>query len=262
MRIAMIGTGYVGLVSGACLADFGHKVTCVDKDARKIEGLDAGGMPIWEPGLEALVKANAERGRLTFTTDLEAGVAGAEAIFIAVGTPARRGDGHADLTYVFEAIRELAKVIKPGTVVVTKSTVPVGTGDKISEILAEEGVRSIFGELGRPPPGEQDRRLVEEQWPVDFAQDLACFLVLGADHDPVGNLEVADRRALAQEFGVRCDRDPFGAFLGENFADLIAGADRDSRLHHENDAFETLRQLLDHRPDGRQVRVARRGRNP
>jgi UDPglucose 6-dehydrogenase len=143
MRIAMIGTGYVGLVSGACFADFGHHVACVDKDSDKIDGLNAGLMPIWEPGLEALVKANATRGRLNFTTDLAAGVEGAEAVFIAVGTPARRGDGHADLTYVFEAIRELAKVIKPGTVVVTKSTVPVGTGDRISEILAEEGAVGI-----------------------------------------------------------------------------------------------------------------------
>src|SRR3982751_2415679 len=140
MRIAMIGTGYVGLVSGACLADFGHHDTCVDKDAGKIDGLNAGTMPIWEPGLEALVKANAERGRLTFTTDLAAGVEGAEAVFISVGTPARRGDGHADLTFVFEAVRELAKVMAPGTVVVTKSTVPVGTGDRIEEILREEGI--------------------------------------------------------------------------------------------------------------------------
>ncbi|HEY6049326.1 MAG TPA: UDP-glucose/GDP-mannose dehydrogenase family protein [Sphingomicrobium sp.] len=143
MRIAMIGTGYVGLVSGACFADFGHRVCCIDKDAAKIEGLNAGRMPIWEPGLEALVKANAERGRLTFTTELAAGVENAEAVFIAVGTPARRGDGHADLTYVFEAVRELAKVIRPGTVVVTKSTVPVGTGDRIEEILREEGVAEV-----------------------------------------------------------------------------------------------------------------------
>jgi len=143
MRIAMIGTGYVGLVSGACFADFGHSVTCVDKDSSKIDGLHAGVMPIWEPGLEALVKANAERGRLTFTTDVVEGVEEAEAVFIAVGTPARRGDGHADLTYVFEAVRELAKVIKPGTVVVTKSTVPVGTGDKIEEILRQEGMTDV-----------------------------------------------------------------------------------------------------------------------
>jgi len=143
MRIAMIGTGYVGLVSGACFADFGHQVCCIDKDAAKIEGLNQGRMPIWEPGLDALVKANAERGRLTFTTDLTEGVKDAEAVFIAVGTPARRGDGHADLTFVFDAVRELAKVIEPGRVVVTKSTVPVGTGDRIEEILNEEGVSDV-----------------------------------------------------------------------------------------------------------------------
>ena len=140
MRIAMIGTGYVGLVSGACFADFGHRVCCVDKDGAKIDGLNDGKMPIWEPGLEALVKAHVERGRLTFTTDLASAVGDAEAVFIAVGTPARRGDGHADLTFVFDAVRELAKVMKPGTVVVTKSTVPVGTGDRIEQILKEEGV--------------------------------------------------------------------------------------------------------------------------
>jgi UDPglucose 6-dehydrogenase len=143
MRIAMIGTGYVGLVSGACFADFGHRVCCVDKDAGKIDGLNAGLMPIWEPGLEALVKANVERGRLTFTTGLPEAVKDAEAVFIAVGTPARRGDGHADLTFVFEAVRELAGVIRPGTVVVTKSTVPVGTGDRIEEILREQGVTDV-----------------------------------------------------------------------------------------------------------------------
>ena len=143
MRIAMIGTGYVGLVSGACFADFGHRVCCVDKDSSKIDGLNGGVMPIWEPGLEALVKSNADRGRLTFTTDLPTAVKEAEAVFIAVGTPARRGDGHADLTFVFEAVRELAKFMKPGTVVVTKSTVPVGTGDKIEAILRSEGVEKV-----------------------------------------------------------------------------------------------------------------------
>jgi UDPglucose 6-dehydrogenase len=143
MRIAMIGTGYVGLVSGACFADFGHRVCCVDKDGSKIDGLNSGVMPIWEPGLEALVKANVERRRLTFTTDLADAVESAEAVFIAVGTPARRGDGHADLTFVFDAIRELAKFIRPGTVVVTKSTVPVGTGDRIEQILNEEGVSDV-----------------------------------------------------------------------------------------------------------------------
>jgi UDPglucose 6-dehydrogenase len=135
----MIGTGYVGLVSGACFADFGHEVCCMDKDQGKIEALNGGRIPIWEPGLDSLVKANAERGRLRFTTDLAQGVDGAEAVFIAVGTPARRGDGHADLTYVFEAVRELARAIKQPVVVITKSTVPVGTGDRIAQILREEG---------------------------------------------------------------------------------------------------------------------------
>jgi UDPglucose 6-dehydrogenase len=139
MRIAMIGTGYVGLVSGTCLADFGHHVTCVDKDAAKIEGLLAGRMPIWEPGLEGLVKANVDRGRLAFTTDLARALEGAEAVFIAVGTPSRRGDGHADLSFVFAAVEELAGLLKGPIVVVTKSTVPVGTGDKIAALLKEKG---------------------------------------------------------------------------------------------------------------------------
>ena len=143
MHIAMIGSGYVGLVSGACFADFGHHVRCVDKDAAKIDSLCQGRMPIWEPGLDALVKSNVERGRLAFTTDLAEAVKGAQAVFIAVGTPARRGDGHADLTFVFEAVRELARHIEPGTVVVTKSTVPVGTGDEIERILKEEGVEGV-----------------------------------------------------------------------------------------------------------------------
>ena len=139
MRIAMIGTGYVGLVSGTCLADFGHHVTCVDKDAGKIDGLRAGRMPIWEPGLEALVKANVDRGRLAFTTELGEAVKDAEAVFIAVGTPSRRGDGHADLSYVFAAAEELAGLLTDPVVVVTKSTVPVGTGDKIAALLKEKG---------------------------------------------------------------------------------------------------------------------------
>jgi UDPglucose 6-dehydrogenase len=135
----MIGTGYVGLVSGTCLADFGHHVICVDKDEAKIEGLLAGRMPIWEPGLEGLVKSNVERGRLEFTTDLGNAVDGAEAVFIAVGTPSRRGDGHADLSYVFAAVEELAALLKGPVVVVTKSTVPVGTGDKIAQLLKDKG---------------------------------------------------------------------------------------------------------------------------
>ncbi|GLR46965.1 UDP-glucose dehydrogenase family protein [Sphingomonas astaxanthinifaciens] len=137
MRICMIGTGYVGLVSGACFADFGHDVTCVDKDEGKIDGLLAGRMPIWEPGLEALVSHNASRGRLKFTTDLAEGIRDADAVFIAVGTPARRGDGHADLSYVYAAAKEIAGALTRPAVVVTKSTVPVGTGDEIARILKE-----------------------------------------------------------------------------------------------------------------------------
>ncbi|MEG3126083.1 UDP-glucose dehydrogenase family protein [Sphingomonas sp. GB1N7] len=137
MRITMIGSGYVGLVSGACFSDFGHDVICVDKDATKIAALEAGKMPIFEPGLEQLVAANVSAGRLTFTTDLKAAVAGADAVFIAVGTPSRRGDGHADLSYVFAASREIAEAVTGPIVIVTKSTVPVGTGDKVEEIMIE-----------------------------------------------------------------------------------------------------------------------------
>ena len=137
MRIAMIGTGYVGLVSGACFSDFGHDVTCVDKDASKIEALKRGIMPIFEPGLDQLVDRNVRGGRLAFTTDLAEAVADADAIFIAVGTPSRRGDGHADLSYVFGATEEIGRALKKPAVVVTKSTVPVGTGDEVERIIRQ-----------------------------------------------------------------------------------------------------------------------------
>jgi UDPglucose 6-dehydrogenase len=137
MRVTMIGSGYVGLVSGACFADFGHVVTCVDKDAGKIERLSAGGVPIYEPGLAELVAKNAREGRLSFTTSLKAAVHDADVVFIAVGTPSRRGDGHADLSYVYQAAREIGAVVADATVLVTKSTVPVGTGDEIQRIMSE-----------------------------------------------------------------------------------------------------------------------------
>src|SRR3954469_15420348 len=141
MRIAMIGTGYVGLVSGACFSEFGVSVVCVDQDVGKIARLERGEMPIFEPGLEQLVATNRAAGRLSFTTDLKAAVSGADAVFIAVGTPSRRGDGHADLSYVFAAAREIAEALAQGgagrTVVVTKSTVPVGTGRQVERILRE-----------------------------------------------------------------------------------------------------------------------------
>ena len=135
MRVAMIGTGYVGLVSGACFADFGHVVTCIDKDAGKIARLKDGQMPIYEPGLEGLVARNVEEGRLFFATDAAQAVAEADAVFIAVGTPSRRGDGHADLSYVYAVAEEIAPLIDGFTVIVTKSTVPVGTGDEIERIV-------------------------------------------------------------------------------------------------------------------------------
>ena len=135
MKIAMVGSGYVGLVSGACFADFGHDVVCIDKDPAKIESLRAGIMPIYEPGLAELVASNVRAGRLSFTTDLAEGIDGAGAIFIAVGTPSRRGDGHADLSYVYAVAEEIGQNLKNDAVVVTKSTVPVGTGDEVERIL-------------------------------------------------------------------------------------------------------------------------------
>ncbi|MGE3149030.1 MAG: UDP-glucose/GDP-mannose dehydrogenase family protein [Pseudorhodoplanes sp.] len=135
MHIAMIGTGYVGLVSGACFADFGHSVICVDKDAGKIAALKRGEIPIYEPGLDALVATNVKQGRLSFSTDLKEPVAKADAVFIAVGTPSRRGDGHADLSYVYAASAEIAEALSGFTVIVTKSTVPVGTGDEVERIV-------------------------------------------------------------------------------------------------------------------------------
>jgi UDPglucose 6-dehydrogenase len=137
MRVAMIGTGYVGLVSGACIADFGHRVTCVDKDGTKISALNAGEIPIYEPGLKDVVRSNVRQGRLSFTAALSEGLSGADAVFIAVGTPSRRGDGHADLSYVYEATREIAAALTGFAVIITKSTVPVGTGDEVERIIRE-----------------------------------------------------------------------------------------------------------------------------
>ena len=150
MRVAMIGSGYVGLVSGACFADFGHQVTCVDKDASKIAALQRGEMPIFEPGLAELVADNVEAQRLAFTKDLPKAVSEADAVFIAVGTPSRRGDGHADLTYVYEAAREIAEALDGYTVLVTKSTVPVGTGDEVERIVRETRPDAEFALVSNP----------------------------------------------------------------------------------------------------------------
>ncbi len=150
MRVAMIGTGYVGLVSGACFADFGHHVTCVDKDAAKIAALQRNELPIYEPGLDRMVATNAREGRLAFTTDLKTPVTEADAVFIAVGTPSRRGDGHADLTYVHAAAREIAATLTGFTVVVTKSTVPVGTSDDVERIIQEVRPEADFAVVSNP----------------------------------------------------------------------------------------------------------------
>ncbi|MDO8899832.1 MAG: UDP-glucose/GDP-mannose dehydrogenase family protein [Phenylobacterium sp.] len=150
MQVAMIGTGYVGLVSGACFADFGHVVTCIDKDAGKITRLREGGIPIFEPGLEGLVARNVAAGRLFFETEAAAAVAKADAVFIAVGTPSRRGDGHADLSYVYAAAEEIAGLMDGFTVVVTKSTVPVGTGDEIEKIIKAKRPDAQFAVVSNP----------------------------------------------------------------------------------------------------------------
>ncbi|MBI3437460.1 MAG: UDP-glucose/GDP-mannose dehydrogenase family protein [Proteobacteria bacterium] len=150
MRVTMIGTGYVGLVSGACFADFGHTVTCVDKDASKIERLKKGEIPIFEPGLDELVKDNVEQGRLFFTTDPTEAIRSADAVFIAVGTPSRRGDGHADLSYVYAAAEDIAGLMEGYTVVVTKSTVPVGTGDEVEEIIRKKRPDAEFAVVSNP----------------------------------------------------------------------------------------------------------------
>lgn len=150
MRITMIGSGYVGLVSGACFADFGHRVICVDKDENKIEALKKGVMPIYEPGLDELVARNVRERRLSFSTDVQAAVKDSEVLFLAVGTPARRGDGHADLTYVFQAAKEVAEAVEEFTVLVTKSTVPVGTGDEIEKIVRAANPKAEIAVVSNP----------------------------------------------------------------------------------------------------------------
>ena len=150
MRLAVIGCGYVGLVSGACFADFGHDVVCVDNDAAKIEALNRGEIPIYEPGLEELVAANRRQNRLSFVAEIGPAVRGAEAVFIAVGTPSRRGDGHADLSFVYAAAREIAAALDGFTIIVTKSTVPVGAGDEVERIIAETRPDADFVVVSNP----------------------------------------------------------------------------------------------------------------
>ena len=188
MRIAMIGTGYVGLVSGACFADFGHDVTCVDKDESKIAALHRGEIPIYEPGLDALVATNVKAKRLDFTTDLSKPVAEADAVFIAVGTPSRRGDGHADLSYVYAAAREIAKAISGFTVVVTKSTVPVGTGDEVERIIRETNPQADVAVASNPEFLREGAAIRDFKFPdriVIGTSDERCRKVMGDIYRPL-----------------------------------------------------------------------------
>ncbi len=175
MRILMVGAGYVGLVSAVCFADFGHQVVCVDNDVQKIAALRTGRIPIFEPGLEDLVSANLQAGRLSFETDLEASIQDAEVVFLAVGTPSRRGDGLADLSYVYAAARQIAKAMRSFTVVVTKSTVPVGTGDEVERIIRETNPNADFAVVSNP------EFLREGAAITDFKRPDR--IVIGVDHD-------------------------------------------------------------------------------
>src|ERR1700678_3117195 len=248
MRIAMIGTGYVGLVSGACFADFGHQVTCVDKDGDKIASLRRGEIPIFEPGLDALVASNVKAGRLDFATDLAAPVAAADAVFIAVGTPSRRGDGHADLSYVHTAAREIAAAIVGFTVVVTKSTVPVGTGDEVERLIREtnpmadvvvasnpeflrEGAairdfkfpdRIVVGtsdERGRKVLGDIYRPLSLNQAPLMFTERRTAELIKYA-----ANAFLATKISFINEIADLCEK------VGANVQDVARGIGMDNRI--------------------------------
>lgn len=248
MRITMIGSGYVGLVSGACFADFGHEVTCVDLNEQKIAALRAGKIPIFEPGLESLVAENAEAGRLTFTTDLGPAVANSDVVFIAVGTPSRRGDGHADLSYVYAAAADIARAVRGFTVVVTKSTAPVGTGDEVERIIREtnpaadvvvvtnpEFLRegSAIEDFKRPDRivvGLEDERAREvmtdvyrplylNQAPLMFTRRRTAELIKYA-----GNAFLAMKITFINEIADLCER------TGANVQDVARGIGMDNRI--------------------------------
>ena len=248
MKIAMVGSGYVGLVSGACLADFGHDVVCIDNDPRKIEALHQGIMPIYEPGLAELVASNVKAGRLAFTTSLAEGIDGANAIFIAVGTPSRRGDGHADLSYVFGVTEEIGRSLKNPAVVVTKSTVPVGTGDEVERILAaanlpfavavvsnpeflREGAaigdfkrpdRIVIGaedDFGRQTMQEVYRPLFLNQAPILFVSRRSSEMIKYA-----ANAFLATKITFINEIADLCEK------VGGNVQDVARGIGLDNRI--------------------------------
>ena len=248
MKIAMIGSGYVGLVSGACFADFGHEVVCVDKDEGKIARLNANIMPIYEPGLDALVKTNVDAGRLSFSTDVMQSVKGCGAIFIAVGTPSRRGDGHADLSYVYAAAEELARAIDPGTVLVTKSTVPVGTGDEVERIIRETSPDLEFAVVSNPEFLREGAAIGDFKRPdrivvgsdVEWARDVmrAIYRPLFLNESPLlftsrrsselikyaANAFLATKITFINEMADLCEK------LGANVQDVSRGIGLDNRI--------------------------------
>jgi UDPglucose 6-dehydrogenase len=248
MKIAMIGSGYVGLVSGACFADFGHHVVCVDKDQSKIDRLNANIMPIYEPGLEALVQTNATAGRLLFSTDLAESVAGCDAVFIAVGTPSRRGDGHADLSYVHAAAEELAGAIEPRTVVVTKSTVPVGTGDEVERIIRQANPGLEFAVVSNPEFLREGAAIGDFKRPdrivvgsdVEWARDVmrAVYRPLFLNESPIlftsrrsselikyaANAFLATKITFINEMADLCEK------LGGDVQDVARGIGLDNRI--------------------------------
>lgn len=248
MKIAMVGSGYVGLVSGACFADFGHEVVCIDKDQSKIDALHKGVMPIYEPGLDALVDANVKAGRLRFTTDLAEGINGAQAIFIAVGTPSRRGDGHADLSFVYAVAEEVGANLANDAVIVTKSTVPVGTGDEVERILKtsntkhrvsvvsnpeflREGAaigdfkrpdRIVIGaedEFGREVMSEVYRPLYLNESPILFVNRRSSELIKYA-----ANAFLATKITFINEMADLCEK------VGGNVQDVARGIGMDGRI--------------------------------
>lgn len=248
MKIAMIGSGYVGLVSGACFADFGHDVVCVDKDSSKIERLNNNIMPIYEPGLDNLVKTNVDAGRLAFSTDLATSVKGCDAVFIAVGTPSRRGDGHADLSYVYAASEELADAIDPKTVVVTKSTVPVGTGDEVERIIREANPSLDFAVVSNPEFLREGAAIGDFKRPdrivvgsdVEWAQEVmrAVYRPLFLNESPIiftsrrsselikyaANAFLATKITFINEMADLCEK------LGANVQDVSRGIGLDNRI--------------------------------
>ena len=248
MRIAMIGSGYVGLVSGACFADFGHVVTCVDRDVSRIEALKRGESPIFEPGLPEMVESNVRQNRLFFTTDLASAVASADAVFIAVGTPSRRGDGHADLSYVYGAAREIAAALNGYTVIVTKSTVPVGTGDEVEAIVREARPDADFSVVSNPEFLREGAAIADFKRPdrivvgsdVEWARDVMqeVYRPLYLNQPPImftgrrtseltkyaANAFLATKITFINEIADLCEK------LGANVQDVARGIGLDNRI--------------------------------